>query len=84
MTAFSVSGLMRMASWAQWTTHSPQPVHFFSVTLGEILECMESLPLREAQPMPRFFRAPPKPASSWSLKWERTTSPSASMMASAR
>jgi len=84
MTAFSVSGLMPMASWAQWSTHSPQPVHFLAFTLGEILECWESLPFREAQPMPRFFRAPPNPESSCSLKWVRVTNPSASTMASAR
>ena len=43
--------------------------------------CMAILPARLPQPMPMFLMAPPKPVSSWPLKWVRLMKMSASMMA---
>ena len=61
----------------------PQPVQCFVATTGATVECCTSLPLRLAQPMPRFLMAPPKPVNSWHLKWVRQTSESASTISAA-
>ena len=64
--AFLLSSLpnREMADWAQYPTQSPQPMHFLALTLGATFECWASLPLLEAEPMPTFLMAPPKPVSS--------------------
>src|SRR5450631_2812870 len=53
-----------IASWAQAFRQFPQPVQSFLETFGATLECCTSLPLRLAQPIPRFLMAPPKPVRS--------------------
>lgn len=50
-------------------------------TCGLPALCCSILPAREPQPMPMFFRQPPKPLASWPLKWVREINTSASMMA---
>jgi len=53
------------------------------LTRGLVVECMQSLPCREAVPMPKFFRVPPKPLISWPLKWVMPTMASASTISGA-
>ena len=67
-----------IAAWAQDFRQTAQPVQNFAATLGATVECCCILPVRLEHPMPRFFRVPPKPVSSWHLKWETATSASAS------
>ena len=49
-------------------TQDPHPIQFSPSTTGLPSQCCSILPEREPLPIPRFFRAPPKPASSWPLK----------------
>ncbi len=72
------SSTIAMAVWEQWGRHSSQATQRLRLTLGLTVECWASLPLREAHPMPRFFRAPPNPESSCPLKWATETRASAS------
>lgn len=79
MTA--LPSVMIGAPWAQIFRHWPQPMHSFCFTWGLPALCCSILPARLPQPMPIFFRQPPKPASSWPLKWVREMNTSASMTA---
>ena len=72
---------MMGAPWAQILRHWPQPMQYFSATWGLPALCCSILPARLPQPMPMFFSAPPKPASSWPLKWVREMNTSASITA---
>ena len=69
------------APWAQILRHWPQPMQYFSATWGLPALCCSILPAREPQPLPMFFRQPPKPAVSCPLKWVREMNTSASMTA---
>ena len=48
-----------MADTAQNLTHFPQDLQTSGSTLGFPAACISSLPLRDPQPMARFFSAPP-------------------------
>ena len=69
------------ALWAQILVHIPQPTQCSWSTWGFPALCCSIFPARLPQPMPMFFSAPPKPASSWPLKWVREINTSASMTA---
>ncbi len=60
-----------------------QAVQVSPLTRGLVVECMLSLPWREAAPMPKFFSVPPKPLISWPLKWLIPTMASASTISGA-
>ena len=75
---FALPSIMAMASWVQAFRQRAQPLQYFSATCGATVECWTSFPARLEHPMPRFFRTPPKPVSSWHLKWETATRASAS------
>ena len=53
--------LIPMALAGHISMHEPQPMHLSAVISGRVFECCSSLPAREAQPIPRFLRAPAKP-----------------------
>src|ERR1035437_728175 len=57
------------ASWAQYFSQILHPVQFSSNISGEEPECRNSFPPTDAQPIPRFLRAPPNPVISCPLKW---------------
>src|SRR5512135_2726296 len=60
---------MEIASCAHQRRQVSQALQAFPLTLGEIAECWLNFPSRLAHPIPRFFKAPPNPDSSWPLKW---------------
>jgi hypothetical protein len=66
-----------MASAWHTNLHLLHALHFFIFTFGLLSECITSLPALEAQPIERFFIAPPNPVNSWPLKCETTKSASA-------
>ena len=57
--------LTESAPLGQCSAQSPQAAHASALTNGFVSLCCSSFPLREEQPMPRFFSVAPNPDSRW-------------------
>src|SRR4030042_1965714 len=69
VSTWDCGGTIEIASCAHQIRQLSHPLHAFFLTWGEIFECWLNFPSRLEHPIPKFFKAPPNPDSSWPLKW---------------